>query len=394
MTVTLEALHGRVLDTDSHEQVPVPRWGEVFGERAQRFAETSSEWFNSLKKSSFMGSEVKETDGFHLDVPDDIEITPETMWENKGVIGPSAINLDRRPAAMDVMGFRRELVFPLMGLAAIAVATGGSTFPATEEQMKAAEGAIDAYNEWAAALTRKYPDRLRPSAVLNTWRADITPEGLVKSAETLIASGIRVLQITTTVPPAGVSPAAPELDPFYALLAQENIALITHPHQQGRNAGLIAERWLRARGVSFATPNEVENFIGSMVLGGVFERHPTLRFGAIEHGSHWIGPLADRMDHAADASARFFKAMGINLSLKPSEYLARNVRVSALLDDPVERWLARYPAIQDCYCYSSDFPHIEGRPYSLKAFYERVSPLGDTVVEKFFCQNASLLLPA
>src|SRR5258708_19280735 len=37
------------------------------------------------------------------------------------------------------------------------------------------------------------------------------------------------------------------------------------------------------------------HFISMLVLGGVFERFPSLRFGAIEVGGGWLGPLAERL---------------------------------------------------------------------------------------------------
>jgi hypothetical protein len=37
MTTTLTAVHGRILDLDSHLQVPISRWGEVFGDATARF---------------------------------------------------------------------------------------------------------------------------------------------------------------------------------------------------------------------------------------------------------------------------------------------------------------------------------------------------------------------
>jgi hypothetical protein len=37
MTTTLNSVHGRILDLDSHLQVPISRWGEVFGEATARF---------------------------------------------------------------------------------------------------------------------------------------------------------------------------------------------------------------------------------------------------------------------------------------------------------------------------------------------------------------------
>ena len=51
-------------------------------------------------------------------------------------------------------------------------------------------------------------------------------------------------------------------------------------------------------------PIPVEILLTSMVMGGVFERFPALRFGIIEFGAQWIGPLAERMDHHAKLLAK------------------------------------------------------------------------------------------
>ena len=79
--------------------------------------------------------------------------------------------------------------------------------------------------------------------------------------------------------------------------------------------------------------------------------------------------------------------------MKPSEYLARNVRVTPHNFEPVEVWFKRYPQLQDVYCYSTDFPHEEGQQWSLKKCFQNISPLGDKFIEKYFCTNAQLLLP-
>ena len=39
MTTELQAVHGRINDLDSHLQVPISRWAEVFGEATARFGE-------------------------------------------------------------------------------------------------------------------------------------------------------------------------------------------------------------------------------------------------------------------------------------------------------------------------------------------------------------------
>ena len=66
----------------------------------------------------------------------------------------------------------------------------------------------------------------------------------------------------------------------------------------------------------------IEHFLTVMVMGGVFERHPTLRFGAIELGAHWLGPLADSLDMWA--TKVFARRMQSTISMQPSEYLARD----------------------------------------------------------------------
>src|ERR1700761_1766961 len=61
----------------------------------------------------------------------------------------------------------------------------------------------------------------------------------------------------------------------------------------------------------------IEHFLTVMVMGAVFERHPRLRFGAIELGAHWLGPLADNLDMWAEKV--FARRIAGLLSLRPSE---------------------------------------------------------------------------
>lgn len=392
--MSLEALLGRVGDVDSHEQVPLPQYATVFGERGRRFFEANSELWTRMGRA-FPEAENRMT----FDGPDTMEITSETVWTVKGYQAPSAADMNRRPAVMDAMGISRQLIFPTMGLFALVSAHGGgfNGFPkTTPEEMRIGQEALDAYNEWAGRYTSLYPDRLRIVGVLETTDAGLTPDALVKRADALIATGVKAVMIPTGEPPAGVSPAHPALDDFYALLTQKNVALVVHPPS---GAGFRkTDIWGMFPGsggdLSFATAlhQAEENFLTVMLIGGVFERHPKLRFGVIENGASWLGPMAERLDVAVQAVDRPSTHKKVGLTMKPSEYMARQVRTSVLLHEPVEIWLERYPMIQDCYCYSSDYPHPEGQHYSLKKFYERVAPLGNDVVEKFFVTNSQLLL--
>lgn len=391
--MTLESLAGRVGDVDSHEQVPLVQYGAVFGDRGQRFYEANAAMWERMARR-FPEAENRMT----FDGPDVMEITPETVWTVKGYQAPSAADINRRPAVMDTMGIQRQLIFPTMGLFALASAHGGgfNGFPkATPEEMRIGQEALEAYNEWAGHYTSLYPDRLRIVGVLETTDAGLTPEALVKRTEALLATGVRAVMVPTGEPPAGVSPAHPALDDFYALLVEKNAALVVHPPSgAGFRKSDIWGMYPDSGGdVSFATAlhQAEENFLTVLLMGGVFERHPGLRFGVIENGASWLGPLSERLDLGVTPTDGIRRAKA-RLSLKPSEYMARQVRTSVLLHEPVEVWLERYPNIQECYCYSSDFPHPEGQHHSLQRFYERVAPLGDDVVEKFFVSNPQLLL--
>lgn len=390
--MTLESLIGRVGDVDAHEQVPLPQYPQVFGEAGRRFLDSHTKMFQRMERAF-------PEERFRLDVPDTMEITPETVWTQKGFAAPSAADMNRRPLVMDVMGIQRQLIFPTMGLFALASAQGGgfNGFPkATPEEMQIGQAALEAYNEWAGRYTSLYPDRLRIVGVLETTDAGLTAEVLLRRTETLIATGVRAVMIPTGRPPAGLSPAHPALDDFYALLVEKHVALVVHPPSgAGFRSSDVWGNYPDSGGdVSFATAlhQAEENFLTVMLMGGVFERHPGLRFGVIENGASWLGPLAERLDVAAGPSTEGVRRVTGRLTMKPSEYMARQVRASVLLHEPVEIWLERYPIIQECYCYSSDYPHPEGQQHSLRRFYERVAPLGDDVVEKFFVTNPHLLL--
>jgi predicted TIM-barrel fold metal-dependent hydrolase len=127
-----------------------------------------------------------------------------------------------------------------------------------------------------------------------------------------------------------------------------------------------------------------------MVLGGVFERHPQLRFGAIEVGAQWIGPFAERLDMWA---TEFRRRLDPYLSIKPSEYINRNIRVTPFHFENVASYLGHYPHLSDVYCYSSDFPHREGGKWSKRTFETNLIDVDQPIQRKFFHDNGLLLLP-
>jgi hypothetical protein len=64
-----------------------------------------------------------------------------------------------------------------------------------------------------------------------------------------------------------------------------------------------------------------------------------------------------------------------------------------MVGEPVDRYIQRY-GMEEIYCFSSDYPHIEGGRDPVGTFYGSVKGLGADMVEKFFVSNGARLLPA
>lgn len=394
------SLMSKIVDVDAHEMIPMQKWPEEFGDAAVKFTELCSNL-----------SLVSNLDENTLDRPDiaadDLSATHENVWSVRGPGAPSAIDLSRRVEVLDVMGIDRQLIFPTFALAGVML-----RYDPKADRMFGLEADVDrhalgldvvhAHNDWVARTSAGLDsDRIRAVAVVLTDTVD----QMVASSQDIIDRGARAIMIPGGLPPAGVSPADRALDPFWELVEAADVPVMLHI---GTEFALLASKaWGRnvpefamAHNSSLEFPVEPywgatlnfthENFLTAMVLGGVFERFPNLRFGCIEVGAQWIGPFAERLDlWAAQFKSRFSKS----LSMKPSGYLARNVRVGPFVFEDVKSYFDRYPDLSSVYCFSTDYPHKEGGKHSLQVFEGKLSDCDPSVASRFFVENGELLLP-
>jgi hypothetical protein len=386
---------GRIIDADAHEMLPVQVWPEHFGAITDRLAQT------------FASHPPDNPGGLNFPgyVNDDTALDDQSVWTVKGSRAPGAVDFRRRLDVMDLTGVDRQLVFPG------GVAIMGSflyNFPVEYGFMRDFDGdrkgygrqLIDASNEWAVR-TAAISSRLRPIAAL----LGDTPDELLGKARNLIDRGIRAVWLMSSVPPGGVSPAHSSLDPLWSLLADAQVSATLHIGSEGDF--LKTDVWGEAEafdgyktGVEFdLSPWRLsiqhlpsQNFLATMITGGVFERHPHLRFGVIELGSFWIGPLAQMLDLWHDNGQTFGPNAGERLRLRPSEYIARNVRVTAFPFEPVDEYIDKF-GLSQVYCYASDYPHLEGGKFAMHRFAERLERLGPEVMERFFVGNGTWLVP-
>jgi len=98
----------------------------------------------------------------------------------------------------------------------------------------------------------------------------------------------------------------------------------------------------------------------ALIYSGVFERHPRLTLLLAEVGVGWLPFRYREIDDRISPTAQLFVGPW-KYPMKPSEYLARNVRGTPLSggnDQPLPRIMEDLP--DDMIVFSSDFPHFEG----------------------------------
>jgi len=367
MVTTLPAVHGRINDLDSHLQVPISRWSEVFGDATARFGER------------FAGIAL-------FDATDEPELDTESVWHTKGTAAPGASTPEGRLAAMDVMGIERQLIFPQVVLAV----------PAWSDHPRAHD-VLREYNDAVLRWTAAGQGRLRPTALLNLTSID----GAIAEAERVAAGGARAVFIQDGIAPGGHSPAAPEVDPLWALLAEAGLSVTVHIG--GQDGFFASDAWpdadlLRPGGFSTGEPVgphmlatmhlAAQNYLACMLYGGVFDRHPGLRLGVIELGAMWVGPFVDLLEDRLQMSRRLREG----LQRRPSEVFVDQIRVTPFFWEPTARQIERY-GMPEIYAFSTDFPHPEGGTDPIGRMAADIEPLGDDALEAFFVRNAELLLP-
>ena len=126
-----------------------------------------------------------------------------------------------------------------------------------------------------------------------------------------------------------------------------------------------------------------------LFLDGVLERLPHLKFGVIELGAVWVPGFMIQLDSAFEAFSRHEERLQ-SLSLKPSEYINRQVRVTPYPTEPTG-WVIK-EAGSDIFMFSSDYPHVEGGRNPLARFEKSIEGISHEAQDKFFRLNFENLM--
>ncbi|HWE68166.1 MAG TPA: amidohydrolase family protein [Acidimicrobiales bacterium] len=318
---------------------------------------------------------------------------------------------------MDTSGIAAEVVFaggqnfeelPFMGKGWNAGVAGFSG------ELRSAAGSI--WNRWLAEYVSVSPERLVGVLQTPVWDVDLA----VREVEWGAERGLRVVNLP-----------APRADfPAYTSLVYEDLwaacdavgaVLVTHSgggeeplgikERRGGFLHIVENHWLGNRGLA------------QLIFGGVFHRHPGLRYVLTEQRVEFAPELIRHLDSAYEAGMRTDRTggglvpaapflygesdvdpderSGDALPRHPSDYWRDNCLLSGSFLAPYEVALRHEVGLGNL-MWGSDYPHIEGTwPHSRESIRRTFSPvpegetrliLGETAIGVYGF-NRSALVP-
>lgn len=299
------------------------------------------------------------------------DVLPRDHWE------PAA-----RVGMLDAMGLDEALCFPNYGL--LWERRLGVDLPAQLANMRA-------WNRWCASVVADGAGRLHPVAHLSLRDFD----WLDTELSTLAAAGIR----TAMVAPAlvdGRPLSHTDLDRAWTAFEDRGIAPIFHVADQPRP---FADAWyVDDDGDTFPTIESVFLYsaaalaLTDLIVNGVLERHPALRIGIVELSAFWVPLYLMMLDGGVDFTTKLNGVPPSHLSLRPSDYFRRQVRVSSFAYEMPGRLRAQLGGADLLMC-CSDYPHSEGTADPLAAYTQASTDgQGPDDWPGLFADNAAFLL--
>lgn len=220
--------------------------------------------------------------------------------------------------------------------------------------------AVRCANSWLADTCEAGAGRLLPVTALDYEDLDWAVEEIGRMRR----RGSRIVLIPA-YPVNGIPPVHPRWDAVWEAIVTNGMVAMLHTGFERMRfdpgwANLATDTTtLRMLGSAQrqVAPNTLLN---GLCYTGVFERFPQLTVLLAEVGTGWLPFLYREIDDRTTPTAELFLGR-YRLPMKPSEYLARNVKATPLSggnDTPLARIMEDLPP--EMLVFSSDFPHFEG----------------------------------
>ncbi len=319
-----------------------------------------------------------------------IALGDRLIESSKEIQALGAFNSADRTKALDLLGFKKQLVFATHSVA--------MPFSASSKlELGLRYGAARAHNRHMADFCA-HDARLIGVAVIPL------DDPALAMAELEFALEHRLGAAWIPHRPCGErSPGHVDLDPFWARLAESGTPFVLHvggaPLQLARawmNNGRAATKdWLgggeNLRTKDIALLHEgPEQFLTMMVLDGVLERHPGLRGAAVELGAGWVPELLRRLDWVVKHWSRTDANLQ-GFTRTPSRQITDQLAFTPFVFEQVGDLIDQ--SNPDLYLFSTDYPHIEGGRNPIGRFEASLGDRAEPVRDKFYAENFLRIFP-
>ncbi len=290
-------------------------------------------------------------------------------------VRPAAYSGRDRLAFMDQDGLAAELIYASVGMGICM-----------HRDAEFKDACMQAYNRWLAGMCSEAPERIFGLA-----------QTAVLSVDSAIADFSRAKEmgfVGMMMPgdPIHEDFDHPDYDALWECAVDLQLPICFHI-LTSRAGSIDAKPRGHALNNFLGIIRAVQDVVGMMVLGGVFERHPDLKLVVAESDVGWLPHYMYRMDHAARINAEDGILKG--LSKLPSQYIRSNVW--ATFQDDLTAYHSLGLMDVEHLLWASDFPHTDSTwPRSRQLIAEQAAHLNEAQHQAIFRDNTATLfnLPA
>ncbi|MEM8769422.1 MAG: amidohydrolase family protein [Pseudomonadota bacterium] len=336
-------------------------------------------------------AEIMAQGGRHSEahVAEQVALGDKLIESSKEIQALGAFTAADRSTAMDLLGFKKQLIF----------ATHSVAFPFHPSSKKPAKlryGATRAHNRHMAEFCGE-DDRLMGVGIVPLD----DPEHAIRELDWALEAGLESIWVPHRAP-IERSPGHVDFDPFWARLAESGTPFLLHvggaPLQVlnpwSNNGRAPTKDWMGG-GENVRTKDAAvlhqptEMFISMLVLDGVFARHPTLKGAAVELGAGWVPELLRRLDWVSRIYGRVDES--VRFERTPSEQLSEQMGFTPFPHEDVANLVAQ--SNDQLYLFSSDYPHVEGTRDPIARFERSLAEADEAIKTAFYTENFLRLWP-
>jgi predicted TIM-barrel fold metal-dependent hydrolase len=257
---------------------------------------------------------------------------------------------DARVAQMDVQGLSAVLMFPTQAC---------GVEQALRNDIPAMTASVAAFNRWLDEdWGFNYQGRVLGTPIISL--AD--PDAAIAELNYVLSRGARVICMRPAAVPGTDGRARslgdPAHDKVWAAIAESGVPVAFHLADSGYNA--VAAMWggpgeydpfhLDALTKLVISDRAIHDTIGSLIIDGVFDRHPKLKVMSIENGAAWVPLLMKRLKKLSNQLPKYFKS-------DPVALLREHVWISPYFEEDISE-LTEHVGVERV-LFGSDWPHGE-----------------------------------